>query len=75
MSEVTERTVRTQPAIITAIVTSKDITISDTSSESHANLYETLSGHVPWRSEKNHKNPQYERPVQQKQCVYFILMV
>jgi hypothetical protein len=60
MSEMTEHTVRTQQAIITAIVTSTNISITDTPSGSHVDFYETLSGHILGRSEKNHKNPQQD---------------
>jgi len=56
MSEVTERTVSTQPGILTAIVTSTNMSISDTTSGSHVTFYETLSGHVPGRSEKSRKS-------------------
>jgi len=56
MPEVTERTVSTQSAIITAIVTSTNTSISDKPLRNQVTIYETLSGHITGRSEKRRKS-------------------
>jgi hypothetical protein len=58
MFQVTELTVRTQPATITAIISSMSESTPNARLGSYVAFYETLSRQVPVLPEKTHKNPQ-----------------